>query len=101
MYNLIIAAATDFGTVTKPVMDLLEAIFTAAIPLVGAIGAIYCIFLGVKYAKAEEQQEREKAKHSLKNSIVGFILIFVLVVVLRLALPLLTNWMGAQVVVPS
>ncbi|MCL2096408.1 MAG: pilin [Oscillospiraceae bacterium] len=82
--------------ITAPIIELLETIFTVAIPLVGAIGAIYCILLGVKLAKAEEQQERDKAKHALKNAIVGFVLIFVLVVALRIGLPILSGWASSQ-----
>ncbi len=62
------------------------------IAIVGAIGALYCVLLGVKFAKAEEPQDREKAKTHLKNAIIGFVLIFVLIVVLRLAMPQLLKW---------
>ena len=61
--------------------------------LVGAGGVIFCIILGVKYATAEEPQEREKRKQALKTAIIGYLLIFVLVVVLKLSIGPLTNWM--------
>lgn len=48
--------------------------------------------LGAKLAKAEEPQDREKAKFSLKNALIGFVLIFVLLVVLKLGLPAMTTW---------
>ncbi len=57
-----------------------------------AVGAIYCVILGVKLAKADEPQEREKAKMALKNAIIGFFLIFILVVVMRLMVPTLVTW---------
>ena len=81
--------------VTSPIIDLVNQVFTVLIPVVGAVGAVYCIFLGIKFAKAEEPQEREKAKTHLKNSIIGFVLIFVLVVALRIAVPNLQSWMEA------
>ena len=81
--------------VTSPVIDLLNQVFNVLIPVVGAAGAIFCIFLGVKFAKAEEPQEREKAKSHLKNAIIGFVLIFVLVVALRIAIPNLADWMDS------
>ena len=59
-----------------------------------AVGTIYCVLLGVKYARAEEPQEREKAKQHLKNAIIGFVLIFVLIVALRRATPILQTWMA-------
>ncbi len=84
----------NLGKITKPIEGLLNSILNVAIPLVGAVGAIFCVLLGVKFARAEEPQEREKAKQHLKNAIIGFVLIFVLIVALRLALPILTDWMN-------
>jgi threonine/homoserine/homoserine lactone efflux protein len=76
----------------SPIISLLNMVVPPALLLVGAIGAIFTIFLGVKFAKAEEPQEREKAKNALKNAIIGFVLIFVLLVVLRIGLPAMTTW---------
>jgi hypothetical protein len=81
-----------FDSVVAPVVELLENILWPLIAVVGAAGAIYCVVLGVKYAKAEEPQDREKAKGALKNAIIGFGLIFVLLVVLRLLTPIMKNW---------
>ena len=88
------AANNDLDKVTKPIEGLLKSILNVALPLVGAAGAVFCVFLGVKFAKAEEPQEREKAKQHLKNAIIGFVLIFVLIVALRISLPILTDWMN-------
>ena len=82
----------DFNQVTQPVVDLINSILGPAIAIVGALGAVYCVFLGVKFAKAEEPQDREKAKTHLKNAIIGFVLIFVLMGVLRGAIGPLTKW---------
>ena len=94
MLELIMSA--DFSTVTQPVIELLESIFNVMIPVVGAIGAIYCVILGLKLAKAEEQQDRDKAKQALKNAVIGFVLIFVLVVALRIGLPIMSEWASNQ-----
>lgn len=64
-----------FLTIIEPVTELLTMVVPAALALVGVIGSIYCILLGVKLAKAEEQQDREKAKGALKNALIGFIAI--------------------------
>ena len=85
-------ASPDFGSVVAPVVDLLNAILGPALLVVGAVGALYCVLLGVKYARAEEPQDREKAKSHLKNALIGFVLIFVLLVVLKILMPVLTNW---------
>ena len=84
----------DLSGVTSPIIGLLNSFVTPLLSLVGAGGAIFCIFLGVKYATAEEPQEREKRKQALKTAIIGFVLIFVLIVVLRLSIDPLTNWMN-------
>ena len=88
------ADTPDFYGIVQPVVDLLNAILGPLLLVVGAVGALYCVLLGVKYARAEEPQDREKAKAHLKSAIIGFVLIFVLIVVLRLLLPALTKWAG-------
>lgn len=84
--------SVNFDKVTSPVVDLINSLLGPAIAIVGALGAVYSVILGVKFAKAEEPQEREKAKAHLKNAIIGFVLIFVLMIVLRLAIDPLTQW---------
>ncbi len=78
--------------IAEPIISLLNMIIVPALLIVGAVGSIFCILLGVKFAKAEEPQDREKAKNSLKNAIIGFVLIFVLLVGLNIALPAMTEW---------
>lgn len=85
-------AANPFAEMTNPIIDLLNMVLGPALAIVGALGAIFCILLGVKYAKAEEPQDREKAKHGLRNAIVGFVLIFVLLVALKIGLPAMQEW---------
>lgn len=85
-----------FTTVVKPIITLLNSLMGPLLGIVGALGALYCVVLGVKYAKAEEPQEREKAKGALKNAVVGFVLIFVLILALNLLMPIMINWVNAQ-----
>lgn len=85
-------AANPFAEMTNPIIDLLDMVLGPALAIVGALGAIFCVLLGVKYAKAEEPQDREKAKHGLRNAIVGFVLIFVLLVGLKIGLPAMEEW---------
>ncbi len=82
----------NFSNVTAPIESLLRAILRPALGIVGALGAIFCIILGVKFAKAEEPQEREKAKAHLKNAIIGFVLIFVLLLALNLLMEPMIDW---------
>ena len=81
-----------FENVANPVVDLIYSLLGPLLAIVGAAGTIYCVVLGVKYAKAEEPQDREKAKSALKNAIIGFVLIFVLILALRILMPAMIEW---------
>ena len=81
-----------FKKAQSPIVELINAAVGPLLTVVTALAAIYCILLGAKLAKAEEPQEREKAKAALRNAIVGFVLIFVLLVVLQVVKGPLTNW---------
>ena len=85
---------TNFDSITTPIVDLISSLLTPALAIVGAVGSLYCVVLGVKYAKAEEPQDREKAKGHLKSAIIGFVLIFVLMLALKLATPILQQWVA-------
>ncbi len=87
-----------FQTVVAPIVSLLNSLMGPLLAIVGAAGALYCVALGVKYAKAEEPQEREKAKSALKNAVVGFVLIFVLILALNLLMPIMIDWVNDQAV---
>ena len=83
-----------FADVAAPVIGLIESLMAPLLGLVGAVGSLYCVVLGVKYAKAEEPQDREKAKGALKNAIVGFVLIFVLMLGLNILMPRMIDWVS-------
>ena len=85
-----------FAQVAAPIVSLLNSLMAPLLAIVGAAGALYCVILGVKYAKAEEPQDREKAKGSLKNAIIGFVLIFVLILALNLLMPQMIKWVNNQ-----
>ena len=86
----------NFNKAATPVVSLINQILGPLITVVAALAAVYCVFLGVKLAKADEPQEREKAKMALKNAIIGFFLIFILIVVLRILTPQLANWVDVS-----
>jgi len=97
MFLKTLLAAVDFGPVIKPVLDVLNAILWPAIAIVGAAGSIYCIFLGIKIAKSDEQNSREKAKKDLIGAIIGFLIVFVLIVALKLLMPIMQDWVKTQI----
>ena len=86
----------SFDSVTAPIVDLINSLLGPILAIVGAVGTLYCVMLGVKYAKAEEPQEREKAKGHLKSAIIGYVLIFVLMLALKLSMPILQDWVAAN-----
>ena len=86
------AKGANLDGVVAPIVALINSLMGPALALVGALGALYCVILGVKFAKAEEPQDREKAKSHLKNAVIGFVLIFVLLLALNLAMPALQKW---------
>lgn len=101
MFYLLAIAGTGggnpFETVATPIIALVDNALFPALGIVGTLGTIFCIMLGVKLAKADEPQEREKAKTALKNALIGFVLIFVLIVALKLGMTAMRTWMGANV----
>jgi len=99
MGGILLQATTstvNFNNVATPIVEMLNNILAPLIMVVGALGAIWCVLLGVKLAKADEPQEREKAKMALKNAIAGYLLIFILVVALRLTIGPLFDWMQSN-----
>lgn len=83
-----------FADIAAPIVSLLNSLMEPLLLIVGALGSLYCVVLGVKYAKAEEPQDREKAKGALKNAVVGFVLIFVLILALNLLMPQMVDWVN-------
>ena len=45
--------AVDFAPIIAPVLEVLNALLWPCIAIVGAVGTIYCIFLGIKIAKSD------------------------------------------------
>ena len=88
------STGTNFDSITNPIVELINSLLSPALAIVGAVGSLYCVVLGVKYAKAEEPQDREKAKGHLKSAIIGFVLIFVLMLALKLSMPILQDWVA-------
>ena len=90
MRNLIYALAIDelqAFEMVAPVMDIIKVFIPVILTLVATVGFIWCIVLGVKFAKSSDPQEHQQAKKSLINAIIGFVLIFVLMLVLNIAFP--------------
>ena len=92
-----LAAKVDFSPIIAPVLEVLNALLWPCIAIVGAVGMIYCIFLGIKIAKSDEQNSREKAQKDRIGAIIGFLIIFILMVALKIAMPILEEWVKSQI----
>lgn len=96
MLSMVYLTETNpFAAVAAPIIQLINMAAGPLLAIVFALGTIYCVILGLKLAKAEEPQEREKAKGALKNALLGFILIFVLIAALNVMKGPLTAWMNS------
>ena len=82
----------ELQSIIQPVLDLCNSLVPVLLLVVGSVGALWCILLGVKYAKADDPQEHEKAKKGLINAIVGFVLIFVLLIMLNIGTSVMIDW---------
>ena len=93
MFNYILAITTDqMNKIVAPITQFCSVLIPVLLTLVGSLGAIWVILLCVKFARADEPQEHEKAKKALKNAIIGFVLIFILLIMLQLGLNVFKDW---------
>ena len=90
--TLICMTTTEMNKIIAPIIEVCKILVPALLAVIGAVGAIYCILLGVKYARASEPQEHENAKKALQHAIVGFVLIFVLLIMLQVGISIFTDW---------
>ena len=60
MYVLL--TSNPFEQMMRPIVNLLDMAINPILTLVGAIGAIYCIFLGIKLAKADGTSGQRKSQ---------------------------------------
>ena len=68
--------------VLNPVYEGITMIGPYAIGVVAALSIFYGIFLSVKYAKAQSEDERANAQKTLVNFIIGAVIVLVLICVL-------------------
>ncbi len=90
--NMLAITKDNLAKVVQPLLEVCGVAVPVLLTVVGALGAIWCITLGVKYAQATDPQEHEKAKNGLKNAIIGFVLIFVLLIALQVGISVFSGW---------
>lgn len=77
--SLILGAGEE---VLNPVYEGITMIGPYAIGVVATLSIFYGIFLSVKYAKAQSEDERANAQKTLVNFIIGAVIVLVLICVL-------------------
>ncbi len=82
--------AQTTGDIANQAYKTFIGIVNVILPVVMAVllvfGMFYGIQLGVKYAKAEEDDEKKKAKGSLINVVVGILIAIIFVAVVQIIL---------------
>lgn len=73
--------ADSSGTVS-PIYDFLDTFGPALIGILLGVGSLYCIILGVQYAKAEKGDDRDIAKKKAVNAAISFGVIIILITIL-------------------
>ena len=64
-------------TMVAPIFDILGWLLPLIMILIGVAGVIYIIIVGVKFAKAENADEKDQAKKKLINIAIALIVIIV------------------------
>lgn len=94
MMNFLLATVGEANTTIDNVasesynafIGIVNIILPIVIGVVLVLGMFYGIQLAIKYAKAEEDEEKKKAKGSLINVIVGCLIAIVFIVIVQLVL---------------
>lgn len=73
---------SDTSGTISPIYDFLDTFGPVLIGMLLGIGSLYCIILGVQYAKAEKGEDRDVAKKKAVNAAISFGVIIILLVVL-------------------
>lgn len=79
------------GNWISTLLSSISWILWVALILVGACGAVYAIYVGVKMARADSSEQREEAKKRLINIIVAIVVTIALILFFNLLLPVILN----------
>ena len=72
-------------------LDILSQGLWVALAIVGAAGAIYAVYVGVKMARADSAEGREENKKRLVNIIVSIVVVIVLIIVFNVFVPMILD----------
>ena len=81
--NLIASGGGGLQGIAKTTFDefkeVIDIVLPTALLIVVAFGLVYGIVLGVQFAKAEDAEQRDKAKGRLINMIIGVLVALVII----------------------
>lgn len=86
--------AGDAESSLDPIYSALSTIGPYAIAVVLLCTIIYGVIFGVKFAKAESNEDRSKLQKALINGIIGFVTVLILLIILYAIRKPLANWMN-------
>ena len=101
IFNLINVLAADLGQGTQganavdPLYNAITVIGPYALSVVVALGLIYGVIVGVKYAKAEKAEDRAVLHKVLINGVIGFVAVIILLGILYAIRGPLVRWMNS------
>jgi len=78
-FGIIKSLVLDGDAVLNPVYEGISTVGPIAISLVLVLSLFYGIFLGVKYAKAEDAGQKANALKTLVNFVIGAVIVLVLI----------------------
>lgn len=82
----------DGNGVVSPIYEGLSVVGPYALSIVAVLAIFYGIFLGVKYAKAEDATAKANTQKTLINFIIGAVTIWILIAVLYAVRGPLAAW---------
>ena len=94
IFMLEVDDVTANDAVTSPLYDGIGLIGPYAISIVAMLSLFYGIFLGVKYAKAEDATQKANLQKTLINFIIGAVTVLVLISVVYAIRGPLVQWMS-------
>lgn len=75
-------------------LGVVDTILWVVLILVGAVGAIYAVYVGVKMARADSAEAREESKKRLINIIVSIAVTAGLILFFNILLPVILSSLG-------
>ena len=93
--NLLLAASSggDFKEVSEVLSELFDSMFAPLISIAVSLCAIWGVYLGFKFWRADDEKKQKEAKDGVKHFIVGIIVIFMVAVAAPLLITALSQWM--------